>query len=69
MSLAISEVRQLPPATEPAAPPVVAGTEQPTEEEAGATYWGDRLGLYFWLGGAGLLVLMHVGQQVVYFLR
>jgi hypothetical protein len=70
MSPAVVRSREKPHTTAPyptatTAPPPPA----PATEPADRPYRGDRWGLIFWLGCAGLLVALHVGQHIVYLLR
>lgn len=46
----------------PPAPPTVVAAE--VEASTPPLYWGDRIGLWFWLGCAAVLVLLHVGDWV-----
>ena len=53
----------------PEAPAPVASDLPSALITTDSPYWGDRVGLAFWLTCAGLLVLLHISQHVSYLLR
>jgi hypothetical protein len=67
---AISTLSRKQPQTSIEPPEAPVASDLPsTPIVPGSPYWGDRVGLAFWLTCAGLLVLLHISQHVSYLLR